>query len=114
MKAIVVMDQAAGTAGMKLVERPEPQGASLASRSGANPAIHYGVMDGAGPSSKRTHRISKVRRITRRIASLATSLQKQTIGFAPRAIPFSIRGKGDVPIGGTASPVGIRFVPVKG
>src|SRR6478752_9632509 len=36
MKAIVVTDQAAGTAGMKLVERPEPQGASLASRSGAN------------------------------------------------------------------------------
>ena len=27
MKAIVVMDQAAGTAGMKLVERPEPQAA---------------------------------------------------------------------------------------
>ena len=27
MKAIVVTDQAAGTAGMKLVERPEPQGA---------------------------------------------------------------------------------------
>ena len=26
MKAIVVTDQAAGTAGMKLVERPEPQG----------------------------------------------------------------------------------------
>jgi NADPH:quinone reductase-like Zn-dependent oxidoreductase len=25
MKAIVVADQAAGTAGMKLVERPEPQ-----------------------------------------------------------------------------------------
>src|SRR6187431_2048051 len=36
MKAIVVTDQAAGTAGMKLVERPEPQGASLASLSGAN------------------------------------------------------------------------------
>jgi hypothetical protein len=35
MKAIVVTDQAAGTAGMKLVERPEPQGASLASLSGA-------------------------------------------------------------------------------
>ena len=34
MKAIVVTDQAAGTAGMKLVERPEPQGASLASLSG--------------------------------------------------------------------------------
>ena len=33
MKAIVVTDQAAGTAGMKLVERPEPQGA-LASLSG--------------------------------------------------------------------------------
>ena len=29
MKAIVVMDKAAGTAGMKLVERPEPQGAAL-------------------------------------------------------------------------------------
>ena len=28
MKAIVVADQAAGTAGMKLVERPEPQGAA--------------------------------------------------------------------------------------
>jgi hypothetical protein len=27
MKAIVVMDQAAGTAGVKLVERPEPQAA---------------------------------------------------------------------------------------
>src|SRR5215469_4236242 len=36
MKAIVVTDQAAGTAGMKLAERPEPQGASLASLSGAN------------------------------------------------------------------------------
>src|SRR5882672_170438 len=36
MRAIVVTDQAAGTAGMKLVERPEPQGASLASLSGAN------------------------------------------------------------------------------
>ena len=36
MRAIVVTDQAAGTAGMKLAERPEPQGASLASLSGAN------------------------------------------------------------------------------
>src|SRR5712672_3877350 len=36
MRAIVVTDQAAGTAGMKLVERPEPQGASLASLAGAN------------------------------------------------------------------------------
>src|SRR6516225_6095442 len=36
MKAIVVTDQAAGTAGMKLVDRPEPQGAALASLSGAN------------------------------------------------------------------------------
>src|SRR5262252_441772 len=34
MKAIVVTDQAAGTAGMKLVERSEPQG--LGSLSGAN------------------------------------------------------------------------------
>src|SRR5207247_5155712 len=36
MKAIVVTDQAAGTAGMKLVERPEPQAARLVSLSGAN------------------------------------------------------------------------------
>ena len=36
MKAIVVTDQAAGRAGMKLVERPEPHGARLASLSGAN------------------------------------------------------------------------------
>ena len=36
MKAIVVTDQAAGTAGMKLVERPEPSGAALGSLSGAN------------------------------------------------------------------------------
>src|SRR5215217_1556837 len=36
MKAIVVTDKAAGTARMKLVERPEPQGAALASLSGAN------------------------------------------------------------------------------
>jgi len=36
MKAIVVTDQVAGTAGMKLVERPQPQGAALASLSGAN------------------------------------------------------------------------------
>ncbi|MGH3760225.1 NADP-dependent oxidoreductase [Actinophytocola sp.] len=36
MKAIVVTDQAAGTAGMKLVGRPEPQAARLASLSGAN------------------------------------------------------------------------------
>src|SRR5271156_6260576 len=35
-KAIVVTDRAAGTAGMKLVERPEPEGAALASLSGAN------------------------------------------------------------------------------
>ena len=34
MKSIVVTNQAAGTAGMKLVERPEPQG--LGSHSGAN------------------------------------------------------------------------------
>src|SRR5512133_2309327 len=36
MKAIVVTDQAAGTAGMKPVERHEPQGATLATLSGAN------------------------------------------------------------------------------
>ena len=36
MKAIVVTDQAAGTAGMKLVERPEPEGAALAGLAGAN------------------------------------------------------------------------------
>src|SRR5437660_2201624 len=36
MRAIVVTDQAAGTAGMKLVERTEPEGAALANVSGAN------------------------------------------------------------------------------
>ena len=36
MKAIVVTDQALGTAGMKLGERPEPPGPALASLSGAN------------------------------------------------------------------------------
>jgi NADPH:quinone reductase-like Zn-dependent oxidoreductase len=36
MKAIVVTDQAAGTAGMTLAERPEPDAARLASLSGAN------------------------------------------------------------------------------
>ena len=36
MKAIVVTDQDAGTAGMTLVERPEPQAARLASLEGAN------------------------------------------------------------------------------
>src|SRR6201987_3409963 len=36
MKAIVVTDKAAGTAGRKLVGGPEPQGAALASLSGAN------------------------------------------------------------------------------
>jgi hypothetical protein len=36
MKAIVETDQAAGTARMKLVERPEPQEAAPAGLSGAN------------------------------------------------------------------------------
>src|SRR4051794_5222927 len=36
MRAIVVTDRAAGTAGMKLVERPEPDAAKLASLEGAN------------------------------------------------------------------------------
>src|SRR6195256_754414 len=36
MKAVVVTDQAAGAPGMKLVDRPEPQGWSLPSLSGAN------------------------------------------------------------------------------
>jgi NADPH:quinone reductase-like Zn-dependent oxidoreductase len=36
MKAIVVTDRNAGTAGMKLAERPEPQGMALAGLAGAN------------------------------------------------------------------------------
>ncbi|NJC73681.1 NADP-dependent oxidoreductase [Planosporangium thailandense] len=36
MKAIVVTDRAAGTAGMRLVERPDPDTARLASLEGAN------------------------------------------------------------------------------
>ena len=38
MKAIVVTDQAAGMAGMKLVERPEPQ-AARASRAQINDVV---------------------------------------------------------------------------
>ena len=58
MKAIVVTDQAAGTAGMKLVERPEPQGASLASLSGASYGdvivqVHASGFTGERPMSKR-------------------------------------------------------------
>ena len=41
MKAIVVTDQAAGTAGMKLVERPEPQ-----------PAINDVVVQISGDATK--------------------------------------------------------------
>src|ERR1700744_2424075 len=36
MKAIVVTDRSAGTAGMKLMERPEPPVARLVGLSGAN------------------------------------------------------------------------------
>ncbi|GGY10438.1 hypothetical protein [Streptomyces anandii] len=36
MKAIVVTDKAAGTAGMKLVERPDPDAVRLAGLEGAN------------------------------------------------------------------------------
>jgi NADPH:quinone reductase-like Zn-dependent oxidoreductase len=36
VKAIVVTDRAAGTAGMQLVERPDPNRARLASLEGAN------------------------------------------------------------------------------
>src|SRR5262249_28755415 len=36
MRAIVVTDRAAGTAGMTLTERPEPDAARLASLDGAN------------------------------------------------------------------------------
>jgi hypothetical protein len=58
MKAIVVTDRAAGTAGMKLVERPEPQGAALASLSGANYGdvivqVHASGFTIAGPTEAR-------------------------------------------------------------
>ena len=36
MKAIVVTDEAAGTVGLTLAERPEPQAARFASLSGAS------------------------------------------------------------------------------
>src|SRR4029450_6696685 len=48
MKAIVVTDQAAGTAGMKLVERPEARGAALARLSGANYGDGGVEVQGAG------------------------------------------------------------------
>ena len=50
MKAIVVTDQAAGTAGMKLVERPEPQGAVLASLSARTIAAGQPPAWAASPS----------------------------------------------------------------
>src|ERR1700735_2213877 len=58
MKAIVVTDRAAGTAGMKLVERPEPLGAALASLSGANYGdvivqVHASGFTGGGRGSGR-------------------------------------------------------------
>ncbi len=40
MKAIVVTDQAAGNAGMKLVERPEPQ-AAIERRHRSGSCIEY-------------------------------------------------------------------------
>jgi AraC-like DNA-binding protein len=55
MKAIVVTDKAAGTPGMKLVERPEPQETSLASLSGAkngsshkDSILNLGMADNVG------------------------------------------------------------------
>jgi hypothetical protein len=43
MKAIVVTDQAAGTAGMTLMERPEPPGSDKRRRrSGPRVGIHLG------------------------------------------------------------------------
>jgi hypothetical protein len=55
MKAIVVTDKAAGTAGMKPVERPEPQETSLASLSGAkngsshqDSILNLGMVDNVG------------------------------------------------------------------
>lgn len=46
MKAIVVTDQAAGTAGMKLVERPDPDAARPASLSRAS----YASMQSTQPA----------------------------------------------------------------
>jgi hypothetical protein len=43
MKAIGEADQAAGTAGIKLVERPEPQAARLAGLSGASLDVAAGA-----------------------------------------------------------------------
>lgn len=43
MKAIIVTDRAAGTAGMKLVEQPEPQAAiNRRRRSGSCVGFHVG------------------------------------------------------------------------
>ena len=55
MKAIMVKDKTAGTAGMQLVERPEPQETSLASLSGAkngsshqDAILNLGMVDNVG------------------------------------------------------------------
>ena len=53
MKAIVVTDQAAGTAGMTLVERPEPDAARLASlwvRTTAMSSLKFMRRDSPGMS----------------------------------------------------------------
>jgi hypothetical protein len=42
MKAIVVTDEAAGTAGMKLVDRPDPLIDKRCRRSGSCVGIHLG------------------------------------------------------------------------
>src|ERR1700741_2101161 len=50
MKAIVVTDQAAGTAGMKLVERPEPQ-AAINDLVGQIHALGFGPPELTWPST---------------------------------------------------------------
>ena len=49
MKAIVVTDQAAGTAGMTLVERPEPQAEHQAFRAASLGVVPAKVVDTGEP-----------------------------------------------------------------
>ena len=97
MKAIVVTDQAAGTAGMKRMERPEPQGAALAGLSGANYGdvvvqVHASGFTGDELSWPSTwiDRLGRDRTPSipgHELAGVVTALSYGTTGLSARAAP---------------------------
>src|SRR6185295_17256393 len=83
MKAIVLMDQAAGTAGMKLVERPEPR----ASINDVVVQVHASgfVNSELGWPSTWTHRLGRDRTPTipgQELAGVVTALSYGTTGLS--------------------------------